>query len=98
MSGPLRLETGSKALGPGTIVKNNDGETRSALGQEAAFTIVNTEVIEHLLTAKQVAEILNVRSKRVYELSIPSVRISERQVRWRLETVKRWIAEREAVA
>ncbi len=55
-------------------------------------------VVEPLLTAKQVAEILNVRPKRVYELSIPSVRISDRQVRWRLETLERWIKEREAVA
>ena len=53
--------------------------------------------IEPLLTAKQVAEIVNVRPKRVYELSIESVRISNRQVRWRLETVRRWIEEREGV-
>ncbi len=53
--------------------------------------------VEPLLTAKQVAEILNVRPKRVYELSIPSVRYSDRQVRWRLETVRRWIEEREGV-
>ena len=53
---------------------------------------------ERLLTAKDVAEILNIRPKRVYELSIPAVRISDRQLRWRKETLERWIREREAVA
>ena len=38
----------------------------------------STADVEHLLTAKEVAEVLNVRPKRVYELSIPSVRISDR--------------------
>ncbi len=58
----------------------------------------STADVEHLLTAREVSEILNVRPKRVYELSIPSVRISDRQVRWRLGTLQRWIEEREAIA
>ena len=57
-----------------------------------------TAGVEHLLTAKQVAEILGIRDKRVYELGIPAVYISERQRRWRPEVVQRWIEEREAVA
>ena len=57
-----------------------------------------TAGVEHLLNAKQVAEIIGVRPKRVYELGIPSVRVSERQLRWRPEAVQRWITEREAVA
>ena len=49
-----------------------------------------------LLTAKQVAAILGVRTKRVYELGIPAVRISARQLRWRPSAVQQWIADREA--
>ena len=49
-----------------------------------------------LLTAKQVAAILRVRPKRVYELGIPTVRISARQLRWRPSVVQQWIASREA--
>ncbi len=49
-----------------------------------------------LLTAKQVAAILRVRPKRVYELGIPTVRISARQLRWRPSAVQQWIASREA--
>ena len=57
-----------------------------------------TAGVEHLLNAKQVAEILGVRQKRVYELGIPAVRVSQRQLRWRPEAVQRWITEREVVA
>lgn len=49
-----------------------------------------------LLTAKEVAVILGVRPKRVYELGIPTVRISARQLRWRPSAVQQWIASREA--
>ena len=57
----------------------------------------NAISFNQLLTAKEVAVILGVRSKRVYELGIPTVRLSERSIRWRPETVERWIRERERV-
>ena len=50
-----------------------------------------------LLRAEEVARILNVRPKRVYELGIPAVRISDRAVRWRPSQVQQWIEEREGV-
>jgi predicted DNA-binding transcriptional regulator AlpA len=50
---------------------------------------------EQLLTAAEVAGILRVRVKRVYELGIPAVRISHRSLRWRRSTVDRWLADRE---
>ncbi len=53
-------------------------------------------LFDPLLTAKQVAVILGVRLKRVYELGIPAIRLSERSIRWRPEAVARWIREREA--
>ena len=60
-----------------------------------------TEVVSpetaRLLRADEVARILNVRPKRVYELGIPAVRISERAVRWRPSQVQQWIEERERV-
>jgi predicted DNA-binding transcriptional regulator AlpA len=53
---------------------------------------------EPLLTAEQVAKILGVRPKRVYELGIPAVRLSERSLRWRPSQVEAWIRERERAA
>jgi predicted DNA-binding transcriptional regulator AlpA len=55
-----------------------------------------TAGLEHLLTAREVAHILGVREKRVYELGIPMVRLSERSLRWRPTDVRRWIEERRA--
>jgi predicted DNA-binding transcriptional regulator AlpA len=52
-------------------------------------------VPERLLTAAEVARIVGVSPKRLYELGIPSVRISERSLRWRPSTVAAWIAQRE---
>lgn len=54
--------------------------------------------LEPLLTAEQVAQILGCRVKRVYELAIPSVRLSERALRWRPSQVAAWIAQREGKA
>jgi predicted DNA-binding transcriptional regulator AlpA len=53
---------------------------------------------ESLLTAREVAGILRVRPKRVYELGIPTIRISPRSLRWRHSAVQQWLAEREGVA
>lgn len=50
--------------------------------------------IEPLLTARQVATILGVRDKRVYELGIPAVRLSEWSLRWRPSDVRDWIERR----
>jgi predicted DNA-binding transcriptional regulator AlpA len=50
---------------------------------------------EALLTAAQTARIVGVSTKRLYELGIPAVRISERSLRWRPTTVAAWIAQRE---
>jgi predicted DNA-binding transcriptional regulator AlpA len=50
--------------------------------------------IEPLLTAEQVAAILGVRPKRVYELGIPGVRLSVHCVRWRRADLSAWIASR----
>jgi len=52
--------------------------------------------LDPLLTAADVARILQVRPKRVYELGIPAVHLSERALRWRASQVQRWIEEREA--
>lgn len=50
---------------------------------------------DSLLTAREVGAILGVRPKRVYELGIPTVHISARQLRWRPSAVQQWIASRE---
>jgi predicted DNA-binding transcriptional regulator AlpA len=50
--------------------------------------------LERLLSADEVAECLGVRPKRVYELGIPAVRISERSLRWKPSEVRRWIEQR----
>ncbi len=49
---------------------------------------------EPLLTVKEVATILNVPFKRVYELGIPAVRLSTRSLRWRKSDVQQWIERR----
>ncbi len=56
----------------------------------------NVTLLNQLLTARQVAVILGVRPKRVYELGIPTVRISARQLRWRPSALQQWIGSREA--
>jgi predicted DNA-binding transcriptional regulator AlpA len=53
-----------------------------------------TFALEPLLTAAEVARILGVRSKRVYELGIPAVRLSEKTLRWRRSVVQAWIDSR----
>lgn len=54
--------------------------------------------IEPLLTAEQVARILGVRAKRVYELGIPRVQVSTRTLRWSRSAVEAWIAARSGAA
>jgi len=54
--------------------------------------------LEGLLTADAVARILSVRPKRVYELGIPRVKVSERCYRWRRDDVLAWIAARRSAA
>ena len=58
----------------------------------------SADVPESLLTAAQVARIVGVSTKRVYELGIPAVRISERSLRWRPRTVEIWIAQHEGLS
>jgi predicted DNA-binding transcriptional regulator AlpA len=49
---------------------------------------------DQLLTAGQVAAVVGVNLKRVYELNIPVIRISTRSVRWKWKDVLTWIDER----
>ena len=49
---------------------------------------------EQLLSAREVAAFIGVNGKRVYELGIPAIRISQRSLRWRLRDVLNWIEER----
>ncbi len=49
---------------------------------------------EPLLTVRDVARMLRVPVKRVYELGIPAARISTRSLRWRLSDVQQWIEGR----
>ena len=58
----------------------------------------STAGVEHLFTATQVAQILGVRVKRVYELGIPEIRLSDRSVRYRPSALQHWIDEHEGVA
>ena len=51
-------------------------------------------LFDPLLTAKEVGAILGVRTKRVYELGIPAVKISARTLRWRPGDVVEWIGKR----
>ena len=57
----------------------------------AVIGAVGATVTEPLLTVKEVARILSVPVKRVYELGIPAVRLSTRSLRWRMSDVQQWI-------
>ncbi len=50
--------------------------------------------LEPLLTAAEVGRILVVRAKRVYELPIPQIRISEHAIRWSRADLVAWLAQR----
>jgi predicted DNA-binding transcriptional regulator AlpA len=52
------------------------------------------EPLQCLLTAAEVGRILGVRSKRVYELGIPAVRLSQKCLRWRPSEVEAWLQSR----
>lgn len=60
----------------------------------AVIGVVGATVTEPLLTVKEVARILSVPVKRVYELGIPVVRLSKRSLRWRMSDVQQWIDRR----
>ncbi len=60
----------------------------------SAVTATESLVAEPLLNARDVARMLSVPVKRVYELGIPAVRISTRSLRWRLSDVQKWIEGR----
>ncbi len=47
-----------------------------------------------LLTADEVAHILGVGFKRVYELPIPRIHLSARSLRWRRADVAAWLESR----
>jgi hypothetical protein len=47
-----------------------------------------------LMTASEVAMLLKVRPKRVYELGIPYVKLSDRSKRWERAAVHQWIKDR----
>jgi predicted DNA-binding transcriptional regulator AlpA len=49
---------------------------------------------DDLLTAEQVAQILKVRTKEVYELPLQAVRLSPRRLRWPRSIVEQFIATR----
>jgi predicted DNA-binding transcriptional regulator AlpA len=49
-----------------------------------------------LLTAAQVAKILGIRPKAVYDLNIPHIELSPRRNRWRLSDLNVWINSRRA--
>ena len=64
------------------------GRRRWALRESVPVTTPSTE---RLLRAGDVAAILGVRTKRVYELGIPAVRLSSRCLRWRRADIDRWL-------
>lgn len=49
---------------------------------------------ERLLTAKDVATFLGVAAKKVYELPIPRVELTERRLRWLESDVRAYVHKR----
>jgi predicted DNA-binding transcriptional regulator AlpA len=58
----------------------------------------DTPALDPLLTAVEVGRILGVRPKRVYELGIPAIRISEKSLRWSRGDLQAWIHQRRGAA
>jgi predicted DNA-binding transcriptional regulator AlpA len=49
---------------------------------------------EALLKAEQVAQMLNLRTKRVYELDLPTVKLGRKTYRYRLSDVVEYVKAR----
>ncbi len=47
---------------------------------------------DDLLTAEQVAQILRIRAKEVYQLPLPVVRLSPRRLRWVRSAVEQFVS------
>jgi hypothetical protein len=52
--------------------------------------------VEALLKAEQVARLLNVRTKRVYELDLPTVKLGRKTHRWRVGDVVEYVNKHSA--
>jgi predicted DNA-binding transcriptional regulator AlpA len=89
---------GSRLPEPTSALPSDDlgrGITRARWAPPA--TAVGTMLAaseERLLRAVDVAAVLSVPTKRVYELGIPAVRLSRRCLRWRRADVERWLEGR----
>lgn len=70
---------------------NREPRTLELLGAEPVAA-------DRLLTATEVATILGVRPKRVYELDVPYVQLSVRAKRWRRTDLEAWIAAHRRIA
>jgi predicted DNA-binding transcriptional regulator AlpA len=57
-----------------------------------------TQTDEHLWTAREVAEFLQVREKRVYELDLPQIRLAPRTVRFVPQEIRDWLNNRRTAA
>jgi predicted DNA-binding transcriptional regulator AlpA len=55
-------------------------------------------VFDELLDAREVAALLKVRYKRVYDLGIPTVRVGPRTLRWRVSDIEAWLSARRDAA
>ena len=52
--------------------------------------------LRRLLSVEEVADILGVPPKKVYELSLPCIAVTERRYRWDPATLRRWLVNRSA--
>ncbi len=77
----------------GSLRLSHDRTREAGAGLLVPATITDPP-IEPLLTAGDVACILGVRPKRVYELGIPAVRLSQKTLRWRRSAVQAWLDQR----
>ena len=77
-----------------TVHRDHARGTHKAPGGYPDQRGVEGGTIEPLLTATDVARVLGVRPKRVYELGIPAVKISPRSLRWAPSDLEAWIASR----
>jgi predicted DNA-binding transcriptional regulator AlpA len=91
----MAASTGGKRSTTSYEELNRDAGTRKAPeGLSDCHTGQQVGYDEALLNVDQVAAMLNVRRKRVYELGIPCARLSPMTIRWRRQDVLDWVASR----
>jgi predicted DNA-binding transcriptional regulator AlpA len=93
LSDPARFRTGLPASGEGPKTDHID-KPPAPVASAWPNTPATQASADPLLTAAEVGRLLTIRTKAVYTLDIPRVKLSTRRYRWRLSDVLTYIERR----